>query len=231
VLLHPRATPDDALPWLASFLGLVLDERWARAPRAAGQTADARRQLIAEANCLFRLRGTVPGLRRFIEIYAGVPVVILEQFRVRGLGGAPLGARGDFAASSVVGAGLRVGGGGLSSETAAGATPSADAFRTHAHRFSVIIPAVLDGEGMDVVRHILEVHRPAHTLFEICSIGSGPRLGMGMHLALSSYVGQSARFESARVGGAVLGAGMVLGRPSAGAPLGTSRIDGEAWLS
>jgi len=33
VLLTPRTTPDEMLPWLASFLGLVLDERWAHAPR------------------------------------------------------------------------------------------------------------------------------------------------------------------------------------------------------
>ena len=30
VLVDPAATPAEALPWLASFVGLVLDDRWPR---------------------------------------------------------------------------------------------------------------------------------------------------------------------------------------------------------
>ncbi|MDP3083271.1 MAG: phage tail protein, partial [Rubrivivax sp.] len=49
-LLKPRSAAAAALPWLANWIGLVLDERWSDA---------ARRQFIAEAAWLFRLRGTV----------------------------------------------------------------------------------------------------------------------------------------------------------------------------
>ena len=89
-LLDPRSAPAEILPWLASFVGLLLDERMARAPRPGGKIEDVRRTLIAEAIWLFRFRGTVPGLRHFVEIYLGIQTIIIEKFRVRGLGGALL---------------------------------------------------------------------------------------------------------------------------------------------
>ena len=83
------------------------------------------------------------GLKRFIELYTGVPVVLVEHFRLRGLGGAILGDTGAAFSSSVLGGGFRVGGA-VGAEGAAPLTGDIDdAFRTHAHRFSVVIPAML----------------------------------------------------------------------------------------
>lgn len=233
-LLDPDATPEAALPWLANFLGMVLDERWARAPRPGGRPdgaahacdasdrfdraprgfhyVDARRALIKNATCLFRLRGTLEGLTRFIQIYTGVPVVILEQFRVRGLGGAVIGAEAPAFSSGVVGS-LRVGGAVGSADASPLTGSVADAFRTHAHRFSVIVPAAFTEEELDVVRHIITVHRPAHTLFDLCIVGAGVRLGLGAHVGLSSFVGEDSGFTQLRAGGSVVGRDGILGRP------------------
>jgi hypothetical protein len=60
---------------------------------------------------------------------------------------------------------------------------------SHAHRFSVLIPASLTEEQLDVVRRILEVHRPAHTIFDVCTVGAGMRVGRGLHVGISSMVG------------------------------------------
>jgi phage tail-like protein len=70
VLLDAEGAPAEVLPWLASFLGLTLDERWTEA---------ARRRAIREAVWLFRFRGTVPGLSRFIEIVLGVRPIVIES--------------------------------------------------------------------------------------------------------------------------------------------------------
>ncbi len=224
-LLDPRGAPAEILPWLASFLGLTLDERMARAPRAGGRTADVRRTLIGEATWLFRFRGTVRGLRRFVEIYLGTQTILIEQFRVRGLGGALLGDTAGMMSSSVLGAGFRVGGAVGEDEMQMLSGSVADAFETHAHRFALIIAAELTSEQQSVVEQILEIHRPAHTLVQVCTVGAGMRVGRGLHVALTSLIGRSGGFAQAQLGGnALLGRGAILGQPDAGAVIGGSRL-------
>ena len=219
-LLDPRSSPAEILPWLASFLGLAVDERMARAPRPGNRTEDVRRTLITEATWLFRFRGTVPGLRRFIEIYLGTETVLIEKFRVRGLGGAILGDPTGLTASSILGAGFRVGGAIGEGATQVLSGSVADAFDTHAHRFALIIRALLTPDQQDVVNQILELHRPAHTLVEVCSVGAGMRVGRGLHVALNSIVGRSGGFTQLQLGSALLGREAILGKPEAGTVIG-----------
>jgi phage tail-like protein len=65
----PTLTPPDFLPWLASWLGLVLDERWPEARR---------RRLIQSAASLYHKRGTLQGLQEYLDIF-GEQVQIIEH--------------------------------------------------------------------------------------------------------------------------------------------------------
>lgn len=224
-LLEPRTAPDEALPWLASFVGLVLDERWANAPRPGGRTVDARRIAIREAISLFRARGTVRGLARFIEIYTGVAATIIEHFRLRAIGGSMIGADAPDFSMSVLGGGFRVGGPVGLDRLAPLAGTAADAFRRHAHRFTVIIPAPLSSEELDVVRTILAVHRPAHTIFDLCTVDAGMRAAIGLHIGLTSVIGPTAGWHTIRLGESSLGRSSLLGRPGDGASIGMARLD------
>ncbi|MQA90380.1 MAG: hypothetical protein GEU90_09100 [Gemmatimonas sp.] len=215
ILLDPHGTPEDMLPWLASFLGLTLDERW---------PVHARRTLIAEAAWLFRFRGTIAGLRRFLEIYLERPVVILEQFRLRGMGGAIIGDRGPAASRAVLGGGFRVGGAVDDPDVSPLEGSTEDAFRTHAHRFSVLVYGTLEGERRDVVDHILAVHRPAHTIVEVCPLGAGMRVGRGLHVGISSGIGRTGGFRTLQLGDSTLGRNALLGRPEAGTFPEASRL-------
>jgi phage tail-like protein len=69
-LFGPRTAPSDFLPWLATWVALVLDENWPELKR---------RRLIGEAVELYRWRGTRRGLERYLEIYAGVVPQINDQ--------------------------------------------------------------------------------------------------------------------------------------------------------
>lgn len=228
VLLDPDAAPVSVLPWLGGLVGMSLDNRWSEL---------ARRTLVREAACLFRKRGTKAGLERLIEIYLGPgrPPRIVELYQVRGQGGGMLGgAAGSTAwSSAVVGGGLRVGGAaGAAHATPLEGTPQ-DSFSRSAHRFSVVIPALLDDQQERAVRDLLEEHKPAHTAFELCTVGAGMRVGRGLYLDLTSIVGPGSGFEQLRLGDSALGRDGLLGRAASSgirpgsARLGrTTRVDG-----
>jgi phage tail-like protein len=213
-LLLPWATPDELLPWLASFVGLAFDERWSNT---------ARRTFVEEAVGLFRLRGSLATLTRMIEIAIGIRPILIEHFRLRGIGGAVVGAAGTEFSNSVVGA-FRIGG----EVGHAGETPLsgkiADAFRVHAHRFTVIVPASLTTDQMEMVRYLLDAHRPAHTLYDVCTVNAGMQVGNSLYLGLSSVIGRTGGFTPLQMGGVAIGRGTVIGRPEAGTFLDASQL-------
>lgn len=204
-LLDPRITPAPALPWLAGFVGLVVEPCWSEA---------AQRRLVAAAARLFRTRGTQDSLREMIELLTDAQVLIVEQFRLRG--GGVIGNPASIASQAVLGGGYRVGGmiGELKPGPLDGA-PEVD-FDDFAHRFTVIVVARLSDEQLDCVRRLIDHHKPAHTDFTLCTADTGLRAGVGAHVGLSAVVGRSGGFEPALVGDLALGAGYVLGRPELG---------------
>lgn len=216
MLMNPDAAPSAVLPWLGSLLGVEVDQRW---------PDGAKREVIRQAAWLFRFRGTVPGLKRFLEIYLERSVEIVEHFKVRGLGGAFVGASDSTTANSVLGAGFRLGGQiGLSETQFLGDSSLQDAITLNAHRFSLIVPLILSTEQRAVIEHILDVHRPAHTIFDICSVDAGMRIGTGLHLGLTSMVGASSGFGELQLGGSVLGRSDTMGRAQPGTSVGNSRL-------
>jgi phage tail-like protein len=68
--LDPWLTPDDFLAWLAGWVGIALDESW---------DEDRRRQVVARAVELYRMRGTAVGLAGQVEIQTGGTVEIVEN--------------------------------------------------------------------------------------------------------------------------------------------------------
>lgn len=75
-----------------------------------------------------------------------------------------------------------------------------------------------------VVHHILDRHRPAHTICDLCTVDSGMRVGMGLYVDLSTIVGQSGRFDTLQLGRSLLGRRDIVGRPRAGVDVGNSAL-------
>lgn len=65
----PDLVPAEMLPWLGSWLGVVLD---ARVPE------ERRRELVRAAPELYRWRGTKRGLREYLRLYTGFEPEITE---------------------------------------------------------------------------------------------------------------------------------------------------------
>lgn len=73
---------EEFLPWLATWVALLLDEEW---------DEDKRRRLISEAVQLYRWRGTAFGLKRFLEIYTGLDPSAIHICDGRWPGGMQIG--------------------------------------------------------------------------------------------------------------------------------------------
>lgn len=216
VLIDSRSAPQDVLPWLGSFVGLMLDERL---------DPERKRRLVGEAVPLLRMRGTVRGLARFIELAIGIRPHILEHFTLRGFGGPVLGYTGaDAPTRSVLGSGFRIGGALDAPDDRPLAGEPIDVIRRRAHRFTVILPGSPSPDERGILDHILQMHRPAHTIGSFCTAEAGMRAGVGLHLGLTSIVGDTGRFVPARLGDFALGRGTTLGQAVAGVAPGASRL-------
>lgn len=66
---HPLTTPTELVPWLATWVNLVLDDNW---------TLEQRRNLIYTAPELYSRRGTRRGLTEYLTLYTGVVPDISE---------------------------------------------------------------------------------------------------------------------------------------------------------
>jgi phage tail-like protein len=64
----PRLTPEQLLPWLASWVDITLDPQW---------PLERRRELVSKASELYRWRGTRRGLTEYLRIYTGkIPQIV-----------------------------------------------------------------------------------------------------------------------------------------------------------
>jgi len=131
LLFGADTAPPDFLPWLAQWVALVLDENWPELRR---------RRLIREAITLYRWRGTRRGLRRFLEIYAGVTPEISDQ-PVEGI---------RLGRSAVLGA----------DRTRLGSVAP------HTFLVSLAVPNPLEIKD-SVVRAIIDAQKPAHTRYTL----------------------------------------------------------------
>lgn len=65
----PRLTPEAVLPWLASWVDVMLDQSW---------PVERRREMVSQAAELYRWRGTRRGLSEALRIYTGKRPQIIE---------------------------------------------------------------------------------------------------------------------------------------------------------
>jgi phage tail-like protein len=66
----PSLTPLDFLQWLSGWVGVVTTE---------GRPAEQSRAAVAHAVELYRIRGTVAGLRAYLEVLTGARVTIADN--------------------------------------------------------------------------------------------------------------------------------------------------------
>src|SRR5439155_14541872 len=66
----PLESPKEFIPWLAGWTAMILEEDWA---------LEKKRKLIKKAIELYKIRGTVKGLKLFISMFTGHEPEIIEN--------------------------------------------------------------------------------------------------------------------------------------------------------
>jgi phage tail-like protein len=159
--LHNQLSADRAkarfLPWLASWVALILDETWEESKR---------RELIRRIVALYTIRGTIEGIREFVEIYTGIKPDIVEEF----------GAGWRIGVQSTVGVDTRVYG----------------TWWENAHRFSVLVKTFeeFDAERKAKVYERVLIEKPAHT--QLVYVGWFPsywRIGVRSTVGIDTKTG------------------------------------------
>jgi phage tail-like protein len=134
--LNAQRADERFLPWLASWVDLLLDETWEESKR---------RELISRIVQLYTTRGTVEGIRQFVEIYTGIKPEVVEEY----------GAGWRIGVRSTVEVDIKVYG----------------TWEENAHRFSVLVATFepFDAARRDKVRERVLIEKPAHT--ELVHVG------------------------------------------------------------
>jgi len=181
--LNPDSVPREIIDWLACLVDLSFDPSW---------PIEKRRALISEAMELYRTRGTVRGLERYVEIYTGHRPLIQERFLERPSRPAYLGSQGSVLGCSFA---LR--------PACAILNPEEDAFRSFAHRFLMLV--FLEDECdaeliLPVVQRIVAVNKPAHTLFGLRVVLADARVGLQSTVGADFVLGGRESLKTA-VGG------------------------------
>jgi phage tail-like protein len=217
-LFDPMATPaaqagasgEDFLDWLGGWIGIALDRSW---------SVERRRRLVAEAPKLFRIRGTVAGLKRHIAVYTGIEPKLVEHFRLRRwltldetrldeekLWGPEIVRRLQLDSYSEIGRFALVDGG----------DPLTDPVAAFAHRATVYVPV---GEGFGDVdqaalEDVVEAAKPAHVTVDIRLMRPRFVIGCDLLLGVNTILGRDCR--TARADESVLGDDIRLAGPPAG---------------
>jgi len=205
-LFDPYATPaePDFLGWLASWLGLALEQNWPE---------HVRRRLLAEAHRLYALRGTPAGLRLHVALVTGVEPQLLEHYKLRRwlfLNSARLGDASVLWGADVVdrlqlGSHAQIGNFQLRDI----GDPLRDPFHTHAHQFTLYVPMAGASEcTMRILEQVVEQAKPAHTLGHLQLVT--PRMCLGRRTIVGLNTVIAAYPSGVQVAGSRLGSGSVL---------------------
>lgn len=183
-LLDVEGVPDGVLSWLGSFLDIAMDPAW---------DAARRRRLLQAAPKLYRLRGTLDGMRAAIRLVFDAEPVIREAANERAWGGVgqvslaggvrlfgPSQWRFRLDRSRLGRAPLRSVG-----------LVELDPFTALAYRFDVLVPRRLDASLRQRLQRLIDAQKPAHTVVRLFdSRGQfvlGGALSVGVDTTLGSF--------------------------------------------
>jgi phage tail-like protein len=178
-LLDAGGVPDDVLPWLGSFLGLVFDPAW---------DPQRRRAILEAVPELYRLRGTPAGLKLAFRLVFDVEPVLQERGPQRPWGalnqGAALGAFRLFGRNRTR---ARLGRAVLGQAVIKSwGDPVRDPLDALAYRVQVLLPPAPRPRDAARVQALIDSQKPAHVLASLRTGGSGFVVGANAAIGIDT---------------------------------------------
>lgn len=230
LLTDPTATPEEALAWLGSWIGVAFEGAY---------PPDRRRDLLRNAPRLFARRGTVYGLKLALDIatnggVSGGEIVVVEDFRLRRTFATILGA--DLAdeddpltlglansGNSFVGDTLFLGDerrkeflalfdADLPTTRAEEAQIQA-LFERLANRVTVLVHQEVTPQNRGLIRRIVELETPAHVAARVVTAREPFLVGVASLVGVDTYINRESTRDPIRVGRSLLGTREFLLRP------------------
>jgi len=225
-LFDPQASPKRFLAWLASCVGLELDDNW---------DETLQRKIVAEIFRLSGLRGTARGLRESVKLFTGADVIIQEPLLNAAWWSLPSGpdscctscsetsgVEWENTQNSILGATTM-----LAAAQPQGAVVGTSAVLDQSHlitnedfgsplfsdvafQFSAQVyrSEVMCADALARVRAVLDQEKPAHTAYHLCIIDPSFRVGFQSRVGIDTVVGGPPRSMA-------LGTGQALGLDAA----------------
>lgn len=188
-VIDPRTTDAqtrrDFLDWLGGWFDIEVFRAWPE---------HRRRAVIKHAGELFRRRGTLTGIKLFIELGLGLQVEILEGWNSRNWWFASqdrLGCAILFG-PEVVGRAILDGSDVLSTKAIDSVpAPYLDPFASRANRMTVVVAFRAEPtlDEVTMLRAVVEAQKPAHVAACISIVEADLRLGASARLGLDSVIG------------------------------------------
>ena len=240
LLTDPRAAPDDALEWLASWIGLTFDARY---------PPDRRRRILLDAPKMYRRRGTLDGLRMAIDAIANDAVasgevVVVEDFRLRRTFATILGADLANATDPLLG-GLTVSGNSYVGDTlflgadsdrehkvflttdfrrellalfdASNLSPSEQArvrlfYDRLANRVTVLVHNEVEERDLGLIKRAVELEAPAHIIARVVPATYPLLVGVAALIGVDTYMSAPATPRMVELNRSTLGVRDVVNR-------------------
>jgi phage tail-like protein len=231
LVTRAETTPESALDWLGSWIGVTFDSAF---------SVTQRRELLHSAPELFRRRGTLAGLTLALDIATDGAVtrgqiVVFEDYRLRRTFATIIGANLADTDDPLL-AGLSVSGNSFVGETLFLGNPhrseflalfSADLPKTpqeaaavdaffdkFANRVTVLVHQEIEPQDLGLVRRVVNLETPAHVLARVERATQPFLAGVASIVGVDTYLAPKTPRQPARVDISFLSRDYVLGVPS-----------------